>query len=172
MRQIRFPLTMLIFVISLTTTAWGQNGHFVTGPDASLGSGGTLVVSWKEAGLGNNVTATYTLTANGTAVYACINHGGKHPSATNKENVNGPVSATGTFNSGKNGSITGTLTAEPPGPGSFSCPSGQDMIIAFVSYSNISLSDNTFQDTAAATPSTLSACLVSGDLAAELCPAP
>jgi hypothetical protein len=164
--------SMLASALGVIPAAWGQNAHFVTGPNARLGTGGTLIVSWKEAGLGNNVTATYTASANGTAVYACINNGGKHPSASNKETVNGPVSATGTFSSGKNGSITGSLTAEPPSAGGFSCPNGQTQILAYVSYSGITLTNNTFQDSAPATPSALSACLVSGDLAAELCPAP
>lgn len=167
----------VIAIATLFLLVWGttpgpgsaQNAHFITGPSATL-SGGDLVVSWKEAGLGNNVTANYTAAADGTAVYACINGGGNHPSATNKETVNGPVSANGTFTSGKNGNIIGSLTVEPPGPGTFTCPSGQTFTLAFVSYSSITLTDNTFSDTAAATPSSLSACLVSGKLAADLCP--
>jgi len=167
-------------VLLVAMTANAQNAHFVTGPTATLGSNGDdgtpadpkgsdLVVSWKEAGLGNNVTANYIASANGTATYACINGGGNHPSASNKETVNGPVSASGTFTSGKNGSISASLTVEEPGPGAFSCPPGQTFILAFVAYSNISLADISFNDSAAATPSSLSACFVSGDLATALC---
>src|SRR5205085_8780543 len=108
---------------------------------STVADGGDLVVSWKEAGLGNDVTITYTATANATASYACINGGGNHPSASNKETVNGPVSASGSFLSGKNGSITASLTGEEPGAGNFSCPSGQSMVLAGVSYTNVLLTD-------------------------------
>jgi hypothetical protein len=165
----------LVVLISVPGTALAQNPHFVTGPNASIANDGSgdLVISWKESGLGNNVTATYTGAAtSATAIYACINGGGKHPSATNKENETAPVSCTGTFTSGKNGSITASLTCEPPGAGGFTCPSGQTMEVTFVSYTGISLSDDTFHDSAGVTPSNLSACLISGSLAndTDLCP--
>jgi hypothetical protein len=159
----------VVFLLGLASVALAVSAHYVTGPDAAL-SGPNLVVSWKEGGMGNNVTAQYLASADGTAVYACINGGGNHPSATNKETRNGPVSATGSFSSGKNGNIIGSLTVEPPSAGAFTCPSGQDEIIAFVAYRNITLTDLTFNDTASATPSSISACLVSGKLATDLCP--
>jgi hypothetical protein len=57
--------------------------------------------------------------------------------------VNGPVTATGTFSSGKNGSISQSLTLEPPSPGSFSCPGGQTLVLASVSYTNVTINDTT-----------------------------
>ena len=56
-------------------------------------------LSAKEAGLGNNALISYTASADATATYACINGGGNHPKATNKETVSGLVSASGTFSS-------------------------------------------------------------------------
>ena len=53
------------------------------------------------------------------------------------------MSATGTFSSGKNGQVTSSLTLNPPGPGSFSCPSGQSLQIAQVSYTNVAITDTT-----------------------------
>jgi hypothetical protein len=155
-------------VLGLVSAALAVSAHFISGPTATIVDG-DLVVTWKEAGLGNDVTAMYQATADGKAVYACINGGGNHPSATNKLTVNGPVSATGSFSSGKNGNIIGSLTIFPPSDAGFSCPSGQDEILAFVAYSNGALTDLTFNDTAADTPSALSACLISGKLATELC---
>ncbi|NUP51146.1 MAG: hypothetical protein HOW97_28120 [Catenulispora sp.] len=102
---------------------------------------GTLNVNFKEAGLGDNQSITYVASADSTAVYACINHGGNHPQAANKETVSGPVSATGTFSSGKNGSITATLTLSPPSAGSFSCPGNQRLVLASVSYTDVSITD-------------------------------
>jgi hypothetical protein len=130
------------FVLVLPAVASAQNPHFISASDAT-DNVGDLVVSWKEAGLGNNVLVNYTTAADGTAVYACINNGGNHPQASNKETVSGPVTASGAFNSGKNGQITASLTAEEPGPGSFTCPNGQSFVLASVSYTNVTLSDDT-----------------------------
>jgi len=102
-----------------------------------------LIVSFKEAGVGNNASINYLASANATANYACINGGSNHPKASNKEQVSGPVSAPGTFSSGKNGSISQSLTLEPPSPGSFSCPSGQTMVLEDVSYTDVSITDTT-----------------------------
>jgi hypothetical protein len=71
-----------------------------------------------------------------------INKGGGNPSAQNKTTVAGPVSATGTFNSGKNGQVTASLTVDPP-PSNISCPPGQNLQLAQVSYTDILLTDLT-----------------------------
>lgn len=123
--------------------ALATSPHFISTSTSGVNNDGSLTVNWKEAGLGNNQNITYNLSANSTAEYACINHGGNHPQASNKETVSGPVSATGTFNSGKNGNINGSLTVQPPGPGSFSCPGNQRLVLAMVSYSNVTLTDTT-----------------------------
>jgi hypothetical protein len=119
--------------------------HFsnVNGPASANLSSSTLTVSFKEAGLGNNQNILYTLSASGSAVYECVNGGGKNPSAANKETVNGPVSAIGTFSSGKNGAINGSLTLSPPSAGTFSCPGGQKLVLKSVSYTGVSLCDTT-----------------------------
>ena len=106
-------------------------------------SGADLVVSFKEAGLGTNQLINYTASANSTVTYVCVNHGGANPSASNKTTISGPVSASGTFSSGKNGNVTASLTLSPPGPGSFSCPKGQSLQVAQVSYTDVTLTDTT-----------------------------
>ena len=50
----------------------------------------------------------------------------------------GPVGGGGNFPV-RNGSTTGDITAAPPGPGSFSCPNGQTLVLASISYTNIVL---------------------------------
>ena len=97
----------------------------------------------KEAGLGNNQNISYVASADATAEYACLNGGENHPKAANKETVSGPVSAEGTFNSGQNGQITQSLTLQPPGPGDFTCPNGQTLVLASVSYVNVAITDTT-----------------------------
>jgi hypothetical protein len=77
------------------------------------------------------------------ATYVCVNKGGGNPTAQNKTTVSGPVSAEGTFNSGKNGQITASLTLGPPSAGGFTCPPGQSLQLALASYSNITLTDTT-----------------------------
>jgi hypothetical protein len=139
---------MLVFLTAVCATAaigvpvaLAVSPHFISA-SATL-SGANLVVNFKEAGLGTNQNITYTATADATATYVCVNNGGKNPSAQNKTTVSGPVSATGTFSSGKNGNVTASLTLNPPGPGSFSCPSGQSLEIAQVTYTNVAITDTT-----------------------------
>lgn len=108
---------------------------------SSVNNAGALVVSFDERGLGNE-NIDYTLTADASAVYACINGGGNHPQAANKETVNSEVSAAGSFEP-KNGRVVASLSAGPPSAGAFSCPSGQRLVLASVSYTNIVLTDTT-----------------------------
>jgi hypothetical protein len=108
---------------------------------SSVNNSGALVVNWDERGLGNG-NIDYTLNANATAQWACINNGGKNPAAANKRSFEGQVSTGGSFES-KNGRVQGTLTAGPLGPGDFSCPGGQRLVLASVSYTNIVLTDTT-----------------------------
>jgi hypothetical protein len=162
---------VMIAVLLASSVAWAQNSHFVRSGTATVDNLGNLVCSgWKVAGLGSNVTDSITCAGQATAIYACINNGGHHPSATNKETVNGPVSGTDDFTSGKNGTISGSITVAPPGAGTFSCPNGQDLVLASVSYTSLSLSDS-FGATADISGS-VDRCLLSGDLANDptLCP--
>lgn len=108
---------------------------------SSINGSGALSVSWDERGLGND-NIDYTLSADATAVWACINGGGKHPQAANKETVSSPVVANGSFEP-KNGRVQASLSAGPPSQGDFTCPGGQRLVLASVSYSNITLTDTT-----------------------------
>jgi hypothetical protein len=114
--------------------------HFISEGTASITSSGAYNVSnFKEAGLGSTVsTESITLSGTASATYACVNGGGKHPSAANKETVTSPVSNTGSFPV-RNGATTGSISVGPPGPGSFTCPSGQTLVLASVSYTNVML---------------------------------
>jgi hypothetical protein len=115
--------------------------HFVSA-SGTLNANGSLTVNFKEAGLGTNQNIDYVLSGDATATYVCVNNGGANPSAKNKTTVAGPVSASGTFNSGKNGNVTASLTVNPP-PSDISCPSGQSLELASVSYTNVTLTDTT-----------------------------
>src|ERR1044072_6747693 len=104
----RVTIAFCTFLALASASVWvalADSPHFVRA-SASLNNFGQLVVSWKEAGLGGCQTISYAAGANPSqAIYACINNGGKHPSASNKESLNGPVTASGDFTAAKNGSI-------------------------------------------------------------------
>src|SRR5215475_15137272 len=163
--QFRIALVIVAALICAGgITRAAQSPHFVGKVTTTLVDG-NAVVSWKEAGLGNNQLITYVASADATATYNCVNGGGQCPNAANKVTVSGPVTATGTFSSGDNGQITQSLTLEPPGPGEFSCPGGQTLTLSEVSYSNITITDTTNNISKTATPSAISATLF-------VCPGP
>jgi hypothetical protein len=141
MRRLLASLVALVALAGSSTAAFATSPHFVSA-SGSINSDGSLTVSFKEAGLGTNELINYTLTANGTATWVCVNNGGSNPSAQNKTTVNGPVSASGTFNSGKNGNVTASLTVEPPAS-NISCPKGQKLELASASYTDVTLTDTT-----------------------------
>src|SRR5215212_10675962 len=141
LRKVMLLAAALAMVLAYAVPAFAQNEHFVRA-SGSVNNDGSLTVSFKEAGLGTNQNIDYTLTADATAIYVCVNRGGANPSASNKTAVAGPVSASGTFNSGKNGQVTASLTVQPP-PSDISCPPGQSLELASVTYENVTLTDTT-----------------------------
>ena len=169
----RVTLAVCTFLALASISAWvvlADSPHFVRA-SASLNSAGQLVVSWKEAGLGGGQVITYVAGANqAQAIYACINNGGKHPSAANKESINGPITASGDFTAAKNGSINGSLTSGPL-PSNLDCPNGQRFVLASVSYADIFVTDTNNAVTENIAGS-FKACLLSGELASDptLCP--
>src|SRR5262249_21673913 len=100
-------------------------------PPPSSAPQAALVVTIDEAGVGPALVNT-TLTADASATYACINGGGNPPKATNKETVNGPLSAELNGVSPINGRVMTSIMVGPLGPGDFSCPPGQTMVLASV----------------------------------------
>jgi hypothetical protein len=109
---------------------------------STVNDSGALAVSWDEAGVGQQ-QVNYILTADASATYACINGGGNHPKAANKETFSGPLSSPETGFLPENGRVKGTLSVGPLSAGSFSCPSGQTLVLACVAYTNIVLTDTT-----------------------------
>jgi hypothetical protein len=120
--------------------------HFNNASD-SITNAGALVATFKESGLGDTPEITYTLTANATATYVYVNNGGNLPNAPQFTTVSGPVSATDTFQASKNGTISGTLTVQPPpAPQSFidAAPNGLHTAVFQVSYTDVMLTDTNF----------------------------
>jgi hypothetical protein len=141
MRRILVFAAVLAVAAVATGSAVAVSPHFVSA-SAKI-SGANLVVSWKEAGLGTNQLINYTANADATATVVCVNNGGGNPSASNKTTVSGPVSASGAFDSGKNGNVTASLTLQPPPAPQNFCPPGQTEQISEVTYTNVSITDTT-----------------------------
>ncbi|HEY8082679.1 MAG TPA: hypothetical protein VIE64_03845 [Solirubrobacterales bacterium] len=80
----RFLLFAIVASMTLAVAApnvFAGNPHFIS--VTATRSGDTLTVSGKEAGLGNETQVHIEV----TATAECINGGGKHPKAVNKESV-------------------------------------------------------------------------------------
>jgi hypothetical protein len=139
----RKSLWIILAVVAAALTVAGTAlaaPHFASASGA-VNSAGALVVSFDERGLGNE-NIDYTLTADAEALYACINRGGKNPSAANKQSFEGQVAGGGSFEA-KNGRVQASLSVGPLAAPEFTCPGGQSRQLAQVSYSNIVLTDTT-----------------------------
>src|SRR4029450_9264082 len=150
-------LTMVALVGFMAATVWATSPHFLRCAASGVNSDGTLDVSFTIAGLGDNQALTVTApaqvgagcgdtqavpvtaTPHSDSVYGCLNRGQQCPNAANKVEVHTDVSATGTFTSGKNGSIRASLTVDPP-PTTLRCPGGQTLVLVSISYTNVSVS--------------------------------
>src|SRR5215207_9245595 len=139
-RRILLTTATLVAIFALAAPAFAAAPQFKAAT-SSVNNDGALVVSFDERGLGND-NVTYTLTADATALYACINRGGKNPEAANKESFEDQVSGGGSFEV-KNGRVVASLTAGPLLAPQFTCPSGQNRVLAAVTYTNIVLTDTT-----------------------------
>jgi hypothetical protein len=133
-------------VVFVAGIALADSPHFTSASAAFASGSNDLVISLKEAGLGANVNVDYLASATENATWACLNGGGKNPTAANKRVISTPISQPATLSSGKNGSVTGTITikASPqPAPEEFSCPSGQTLALAAIAYADVKLVDKT-----------------------------
>ena len=146
MRRISIIVLAAVFAVFGASSAWATSGAHFFFANSAVNNSGALVVSWDEAGVGQQ-TVNYTLSADATAIYACINGGNNHPKASNKETQAGQVSAGATFTP-QNGRVKQSLTAGPLSAGAFTCPSGQQLVLSKVTYTNITLVDTTNKVTA------------------------
>jgi hypothetical protein len=88
--------------------------------------------------LGNVSSTTGTCGGTNTAVYQCINNGGKNPAAGNKSTSTGDV-GTSQAVPVHNGRASGSLTVNPAGPNGFTCPGGQTLYLVGSCYTNVSM---------------------------------
>jgi len=88
------------------------NPHFIYA-ESSLAADLSLVVDFKEAGLGDSQNIDYELTGDASATFGFVNNGGNVVQG-NPWLVTAETLATGTFSSDKNGNITASLQSGPP----------------------------------------------------------
>lgn len=117
---------------TLASPAWAGSPHFIQSAFITSTTTDTLTVSGKEAGLGDETQIHVVL----TATAECINPGGNHPQAANKETV----SSEGDFPV-QNGHADFTLTVTAEFQPSCSPP-------MTIRYSDITVTDTTNQLTA------------------------
>jgi hypothetical protein len=104
---------------------------------------GALSIFIDESGVGQ-LTVNYTLDWTATADYGCINGGGNHPMPPTRRPPR-PERPRPSRNHPLNGRVMATFVVPgtpPPAPSGFSCPSGQTLVLADVSYS-ATLTDTT-----------------------------
>ena len=139
MRRTLVLFMAVLLALTVAAPALAANPHFIKASASGPTTAGDLKVNFKLAGLGANETVTIEASADATAVSACRNNGGNFPSDPKKTSTSGRVTASGAFTSGKNGSITGSLTLSPPAT-PLTCPGGQKVILVSVSYTNVQVS--------------------------------
>jgi len=148
--------SMLALSGFMATTVQAQSPHFLRCGASGVNNDGSLNATFKIAGLGDTTLVTVTASATADAIYGCLNHGGQCPNAANKVEVKSNVTASGSFPSGKNGSVQASLTVDPP-PTNLTCPGGQKLVLVSVSYTNVSLSSDASADTCTTSPNTFAA---------------
>ena len=143
-KRLILVLCGLLLSLAFALPANAASAHFINA-SAKISDVNQLVVNWKEAGLGDNQQISYTASAHETTTIVCLDNSGGKPSVSNKGFITRDDTATGTFNSDKNGSITASLPLnQPPVQVQFDCSGPQKQIeTAAVKYENIKLVDTT-----------------------------
>jgi len=138
----RRPASFRLGVESLDPRIVPASPHFVGAATSTVIASGALEVSFKEAGLGDNQNIDYTLTGDVSATFGYVNKGGNVVQGEPWEATDQTL-ATGTFNSGKNGQITATLTSDAPTP-NLKQPNGRGWTLVYdISYTDLVLTDTT-----------------------------
>ncbi|HLH67549.1 MAG TPA: hypothetical protein VKY90_00565 [Candidatus Dormibacteraeota bacterium] len=111
--------------------------------NATVGVGtGTLEVSFAEMGLLAGGAIADQARADATVGYGCRDGTGRTDGSAS-EVVSASVAQVGWFVPGADGSVRAALSLPAPGPGSFTCRPGEQMILTSVTYTDVSVTDLT-----------------------------
>lgn len=121
--------------------ALAANPHFVS--LSATPSGSDLDVSFKEAGLGGGSQQTIRAAADYSAVFQCVNGGGKNPSAANKSIETGSAAVSGLFRADRNGNVVGSLKLSAPSisTNDLVCPKGQREQLSQITWTSVGVAD-------------------------------
>jgi hypothetical protein len=150
MRKHLRTLLAAVAISALAGAAYATSPHFTSATD-TVDPSGDLLVSFHEAGLGNSLNSvSISADAELTVICNCVNSGGNCPKAANKSTSTSSQEASGTFNV-SNGQSQGTLTLNLPAsptctPTKTACPSSMTLQPTEVSWSDITVTDTTFND--------------------------
>jgi hypothetical protein len=136
-----------LLVLSAPAAFATQGAHFFSASASVSSSTGALLLTWDEAGVGQQLVNYSVDIVSQSAIYACFNNGGNHPQASNKVGPTGPSSTDlGSF-SPTNGRVTVTNLAVTGTPlsATLTCPSGQTRRVVQVTYTLGNLTDTTNQ---------------------------
>jgi len=128
-KAIRWAAAALLLVSGV---ALADNPHFIYA-NASMQSDGGLTGSFKIAGLDTNDTLTVMVSADVTAVYACLNYDWTFTPDSKQESITGPAWAFNEFSADVNGNITSSLALSPP-ESTILCPMWQSLVLVSVAY--------------------------------------
>ncbi len=127
MRRTTITLLTLLALASITVVVvWAANAHYKNGPTV-VDNGLTATATGTIAGLGNgNVLATLSF-PNATGTTTCTNPGGTQAPGQNPA-VPAPVTGTKSIGNPKNGTLSFTVTTDPPDdptPQAAGCPNNK-----------------------------------------------
>lgn len=119
-----------------------DNAHFIRA-NGAINDDGAYVATFKEAGLGANQNIDYLLTAGPVEfTYQCYTKSNNRPQGSPNSVFLSTLTTGGSFNSGKNGSITASLILTPE-PTDGCQGAGLKLCLDYVSYQNVLLQDVT-----------------------------
>ena len=131
-------LVVAVALLALPALAFGQNPHFVRGPDYTATTS-ALTATGKAAGLGTEVTNAFLTAESIDVTFQCRNHGDNfapgHPATT--ENAVGPEESI----TPRNGAITFDVSLPAPTPSAAdNCPSKKwTVVVTSVEYNGVTL---------------------------------
>jgi hypothetical protein len=145
MRNHTRTLLAAVAITAIAGVAYADSPHFVKGPTGGIdATNGDYTATWKEAGLGNNQLITYDLSAeNAIFTWRCFNKGSNQPQGDPNTGGTANLTTSGTFPSGKNGQITGSLSLVPQ-QGTASCQgNGLKLCLLHAEYDNVTFFEET-----------------------------
>ncbi len=135
-----FAALLFLSAPSQAAKPGGGNPHFIYANGVT--SGTSLIVSYKEAGVGSGATINTEITATFTAVLACVNGGGNVPSDAKKRTVAIDTFDTFADTADGGGNITATHTLPAPDvSNALKCPRGQTVTLFSATWSNVVVTD-------------------------------